>query len=364
MRETTRDEKAIRRRCTRFLNHHGPPDPRRELFEIAEATPEDMEPDTYGTGEAIASFEAEVAALLGKEAAVFMPSGTMCQQIALRIWAERRGTPNVAMHPRNHLDQPERHGYQRLHGLKPVLVGAVEAPLTLSDIEGISEPLAALLLELPQRELGGLLPDWDDLTAMSAWAKQRGVPVHMDGARLWESQPFYTRSYEEIAGLFDSVYVSFYKMLNGLAGAALAGPASVIAEARIWQRRHGGNLIRLFPYVISARIGMQRHLPRIDEYCRRARDIAAILGSIPGIEVVPDPPHTNMMHVYLRGEAEELHQASLDIAEEEGVYLVHRLQPTARSNWQRFELSVGSAATELRDEEIDRWFRRIVNQGA
>jgi threonine aldolase len=73
------------------------------------------------------------------------------------------------------------------------------------------------------------------------------VALHLDGARLWECRPFYGRDYAQIAGLFDSVYVSFYKTLGGIAGAALAGPADVIAEARVWQRRQGGNLVRLFP---------------------------------------------------------------------------------------------------------------------
>ena len=71
--------------------------------------------------------------------------------------------------------------------------------------------------------------------------------MHMDGARLWESAPFYGRSYAEIAALFDTVYVSFYKGVGAIAGAALAGPADFIAEARVWQRRHGGDLVNSTP---------------------------------------------------------------------------------------------------------------------
>ena len=93
---------------------------------------------------------------------------------------------------------------------------------------------------MPQREIGGQLPSWSDLEAQVAWARDRGVAVHMDGARLWESGPFYERSYAEIAALFDSVYVSFYKGIGAIAGAALSGPAPFIGEARLWQRRSGG----------------------------------------------------------------------------------------------------------------------------
>jgi threonine aldolase len=362
--QATRDEQAIRQRCTRFLAHHHPRSPREVLFDVAEATPTDAEADIYGSGAVINDFEAEVARLLGKEAAVVMPSGTMASPIALRVWADRRHSPNVAMHPRNHLDQPERHGYQRLHGLQPILIGNIDTQLRLKDVEAISEPLAALFLELPQRELGGRLPEWDELAAMTDWARSRDIPLHMDGARLWECASYYGRGYAEIAGLFDSVYVSLYKILGGIAGSALAGPADVIAEAKVWLRRHGGNLIHLYPLVISARIGMERHLPNIDAYCRRAREIALVLGVIPGIEVAPEPPQTNMMHVYLLGDAERLMDAALDVSEQEGVWLYSRLQSTPRDRWQRFELSIGSAALDLTDAEIDGWFRRIMEHAA
>jgi threonine aldolase len=81
-------------------------------------------------------------------------------------------------------------------------------------------------LELPQREIGGLLPEWDDLVAQAAWTRERGIALHLDGARLWEAAPFYERSYAEIAGLFDSVYVSFYKGLGALAGPRLRATRS------------------------------------------------------------------------------------------------------------------------------------------
>ena len=104
------------------------------------------------------------------------------------------------------------------------------------------EPLAALVIELPQREIGGRLPSWDDLVAQVEHARSRGAAVHLDGARIWEAGPFYGRPLAEIAALFDSVYVSFYKGLGGLAGSMLLGEDDVITEARAWRQRHGGTL--------------------------------------------------------------------------------------------------------------------------
>src|SRR5262249_27327174 len=159
--------------------------------------------------------------LLGKEAAVFMPSGTMCQQIAMRIWCDRRGSSRIAFHPTCHLELHEQQGYRLLHGLHGICVGSPFHLLTLDGLRRIPERLGAILLELPQREIGGQLPTWEELNAISVWARERAIPLHMDGARLWESQPFYGRSYAEIAALFDSVYVSFYKSLGGIAGSIL-----------------------------------------------------------------------------------------------------------------------------------------------
>src|SRR5689334_16559732 len=117
------------------------------LAELEALTSDDVEADSYGEGEVIASFEREIAALLGKEAAVFMPSGTMAQPIALRIWAERKRVATVAFHPKCHLEIHEEKGYQRLHGLHAKLVGDPHALMTVADLERVAEPMAALLVE-------------------------------------------------------------------------------------------------------------------------------------------------------------------------------------------------------------------------
>jgi len=360
---TTVDDAAqeeIFRRCDRFLFGHGLQRPRAVLADLADEAGPDEEPDRYGEGPLINDFERDIATLLGKEAAVFLPSGTMAQQIALRLWAERRGHPTVAFHPTCHLEIHEQKGYELLHGLHGRLIGERSRLITLDDLRATPGPLAALLLELPQREIGGQLPAWPDLEAQVAWARDRGVAVHMDGARLWESGPFYARSYAEIAGLFDSVYVSFYKGIGAIAGAALSGPAELIAEARLWQRRHGGNLIQLYPLVLSARANLRRRLDKFGGYQQRAQAVARVLSAIPGIAVKPDPPQTNMMHVYLRAPAEAVLAAGVEIARCERVLLFRRLLPTGVPGVAAFELAIGDAAEAISDQEVGAYFERIM----
>ena len=350
--------------CTRWLIGH----PRTRhtaqamLADLAAYTDPAVLPDMYGQGELIGDFERRVAELLGKPAGVFMPSGTLAQQIALRIHVDRSHTPHVAFHPTCHLEIHEQKGYQLLHGLHGVLVGSPYRLMTLDNLKNVTEPLAALLLELPQREIGGQLPTWDELTAIVNWARARDIALHLDGARLWECLPFYQRSYAEIAALFDTVYVSFYKILGGITGAMLLGPEAQTAEARIWQRRQGGNLVRMFPFVLSAIQGLETRLDRMGQYHAKAIEIAEVLAAIPEIEVMPNPPHTNMMHVFIRGEADRLEQAALDIAREQKVWLVNGFMPCQIPAYQKFELTVGDGALEFSREEITVLFKDLLTK--
>jgi len=356
---------AAIRGADRYLNGwHGRPTMRERLLEIAEATVDDERPDNYGGGERIERLEARIAATVGAEAAVFMPSGTMAQQIAMRIWSERRGCRTVAFHPTCHLEIHEQKGYQLLHGLHGRLVGDPNGVITLADLEQIAEPLAALLLELPQREIGGRLPEWDDLVAQTGWAREREIALHLDGARLWQVGPFYGRDHAEIAGLFDSVYVSFYKDLNALAGAALAGSADFIREARVWQRRHGGNLVTMVPYVIAAERALEERLERMPVYLAHARALAAALATVDGVEVVPDPPQTPLFHLHLDGERDRLVDAALSVAEERKVFLFADPSSTGSPRRHRHEVMVGEVTLELSPDEVRDLYAEILARAA
>ena len=359
---TDRDIEAIRRNCTHVLNRHDTPTVKESMQALADFASEDSRPDMYGSGSLINTFEQEVASMLGHESAVFMPSGTMAQQIALRIWAERQNNFNVAFHPTAHLEIYEQTAYRELHSLRGILVGNPHRLMTMEDLEHIGRAVGVLLIELPQREIGGALPTWDELSSIIEWAKQNDIKLHLDGARLWECKPFYDRDYAEIAGQFDSVYVSFYKMLGGIAGAILAGPEDFIQEAKIWQRRHGGNLVQMYPYVLSAKMGMEKILPRVHIFHDKAVEIAAAIGQHPDIEITPDPPPTNMMHIFLKASGKALKEASLDIAEEHGLWIGPWFGPTQIPTYQQYELSVAEPAVALETDYISQCFTELMRR--
>ena len=339
----------LRSRCTRFLNGHGQQDAAQLLATI----PADTELDRYGDGGIVAALEGDVAGLLDKPAAVFLPSGTMAQQSVLRVHADRRGSRTVGFHPACHVDQHEGRGYERLHALTGRPIGDPNRLLTLDDLHAVAEPLAALLLELPQRDLGGQQPAWEDLQAQVAWAREHGAILHLDGARLWESAVGYGKAPGEVAALFDTVYVSFYKAVGALPGCCVAGPAEVIAEVREWRRRMGGTLFGMWPNAASARTCLAQRLPRMQAYLDHAIAIAAELAGLEGVQVVPDPPQVPMMHVLLRTSQEAFAAAARKLADERGIWVV-RPQPsvTPDPSTLRLELSVGDATCALAPAEI------------
>ena len=246
----TEDEElaALRATCTRFLAGHGPVNAAAMLATI----PADTKPDSYGQGGAVAELESEICGLLGKPAAAFLPTGVMAQQAVLRVHADDRGRRTVIFHPMCHLEQHEEQAYQRLHGLIGRPACHRDRLITMDDLAAIAEPPAALLLELPQRDIGGQQPAFGDLVAQVGWARERGAAAHLDGARLWESAAGYGRAPAEIADLFDTVYVSFYKGIGALPGCCVAGPEKTVAQVREWRRRMGGTMFGLWPNAASA----------------------------------------------------------------------------------------------------------------
>ncbi|BCJ54258.1 hypothetical protein Asp14428_57330 [Actinoplanes sp. NBRC 14428] len=339
---------ARRAACTDSFLGNGLLRPRELLASIDPET----DPDTYGEGGVVAELEGHVAALLGKPAAVYLPSGTMAQAATLRVHADRRRSRTVVWHPYNHVEQHEGQAHQRLHGLVGRRAGEPERLLGLGDLKEVAEPVAALLLELPQRDLGGALPSWDDLVAQTGWARDRGAAVHLDGARLWEATAGYERTPAEIAALFDTVYVSFYKGVGALPGCCVAGSEADIAEVREWRSRLGGTLFALWPGAASALRLLDESLAEMPARMRHARAIAAALTSVPEVRPVPDPPQVPMMHLLFATSADRFRANAARLADETGLWVWPNVVATGDPDVVRTELTVGRATLRHKPESI------------
>ena len=358
--EVVERRKALRR-SSRPIHAHGTPDSVGDLARVAAWCAEhDVEQDVYGTGAAIQAFEAKLAALFGMESARFMPSGTMAQGIAMRLWCGVGG--HFGMHPTSHLELHEQRGYSHLLGLRATLVGPAARVMLAADLAAVPEALAALVIELPTRENGGQLPSWDELVELCDLARGRGIKLHLDGARIWEAQAAFARPFDEIAALFDSVYVSFYKGIGALPGAMLLGPPAFIDEAALWQRRLGGNLYTLLPNVASAASQLDDRLARFPAHRERALRLAASLSDVPGVRLLPDPPHVSMMHVVLDLGPHDALEARDRVAESTGLWLFGGARPRDVPDESFFELSVGEAVMSVGDDEIAAAFRALLGR--
>ncbi|MER8233334.1 beta-eliminating lyase-related protein [Streptomyces sp. NPDC094049] len=285
--------------------------------------------DAYGNG-VVELLEQRVAGALGMPSAVFFPTGTMAQQVALRCWAGRTGNPVVALHPLAHPEVHEDGALGAVSGLRTVHPTGEPRLPTAEEVRDHPEPFGTLMLELPLRDAGFVLPTWAELASVVAAARERDAVVHFDGARLWECPTRFGRPLAEVAGLADSVYVSFYKSLGGMSGAALAGPEDVMAEARIWRHRYGGDVFQQYPAALSALRGLAVELPRLPSYVAHARVVADALREVfeesgaGWFRVHPEPPHTHQFQVWLPYPPEVLTAASLALAEDTGTTLFRR----------------------------------------
>ncbi|MBB6669553.1 threonine aldolase family protein [Cohnella nanjingensis] len=321
----------------------------------------DLDSDMYGSGKVIEDFEARMAELLGKPAAVFFPSGTMAQQIALRIWCDERGMRRVAYHPLCHLELHEEDGLKELHGIAPVLLADRERTIGLADVEQMPEEVACLLLELPQREIGGQLPDYDELVAISAYCREKGIKLHLDGARLLEILPYYGKTAAEVCDLFDSVYMSFYKGVGGIAGAILAGDEAFAARSKVWKRRHGGDLISLYPYILSADYYYSRTAHKMAQYYEEAKELAALYNACSGVATKPSVPVSNMFHVHVRLPKEQLESILLSICENTGIGMSSYVA-AAGEDASCFEVSIGDRYAGVPKDALRQAFRSLAVQ--
>lgn len=349
---------ALRAGCSRFLSGHGRSSARSWVERLAASPHIDLALDEYSEGPGVRRLEETVAGLLGKPAALWFPKGITAQQAGLLVHAARTGSRVVALHPKSHLSFDEQDALDRLAGLLPLRIGQDHSPFTLDELRLVVEPLAAVTVELPLRRAAFQAPAWEELAGIAAWARDRGTPFHIDGARIWEVAPWYGRSPAELAALADTVYVSFYKGLGGMGGCVLAGPAEFIQATRPWRNRYGGDLAIAFPFIVTALDGLAEHLPRMDSYHRHACAIAAAVAAA-GLAVHPAVPHGNSFQVHFRASAAALTHAAHAVAAEAGTWLFGRIAEGTLPGTCVAEISVGDATLDWRPEEVAATLRAL-----
>ncbi len=266
--------------------------------------------DNYLLGGEVEAFEREWATLLGKETAVFMPSGTLANQLALRALAgEKR---RVIVPEMSHIYNDTGDACQTLSALTLLPLAANAATFTVKDVEAVlsrtaggrvSAPVGALVIESPIRRLSGQMFDWAEAQRVCAFAREKGIGTHLDGARLFIASAYTGVSPRDYAAPFDTVYVSLWKYFNAGQGAILAGPKRLLADMFHARRMFGGNLAVGWPAALVSRHYQDGFVDRLKAAVRASEHLYAGLARHPRVAIERIPNGTNLTRLTLHGDA-------------------------------------------------------------
>ncbi|KAJ3157581.1 hypothetical protein HDU86_003233 [Geranomyces michiganensis] len=323
---------------------------RTSLFSIPD--PKSITPigaDVYGAGGHKEGFETRIAQdTLGKKHGLFFFTGVQAQLVACKIHCTRKGRNIVAWHHQSHLEAHEERAFAELWRFDRLLLGtsAMIMP-TVADVEAlVSLPIqqrpGVIVLELPNRELGCPTYSFADLVIISKLCKDADVALHCDGARIWEIEPYYKKSgasFKELTALFDSVYVSFYKGLGGVVGAMLvSNDEGFIKEAKIWQRRCGGNAYTTYQETVDCERGFNLNIGTFAAKYEKMVAVAAgtasgiahlpMFNERPVVAFEPTIPTCGQARTYLRGlDAEQLYAARDAVQAKCNIRLYNKARP-------------------------------------
>ncbi|WP_330960368.1 threonine aldolase family protein [Photobacterium sp. 53610] len=351
----------LRSQCTVFIPGNRTVSPAEMFQNMADWCKEHhIDHDIYGQGEFLQSFETKIASLLGFEAGLFVVTGTMTQPTALRIACTAKRNPVVAMHPSSHIYLHEGQNYQLQDWFSILPVGHPYQPWTLDDLTAWPDDIAAVLYELPMREIGGQLPSWEALNDIKSHCREKGIHLHLDGARLWETKAGYGRDYQEITAGFDSAYVSLYKGVAGLGGAMLLGSKDFIEKARVWTQRQGGNVVHRTPYAVSAAMQFDQRLAQMSALFERTQQLYRILSEYRQFTPNPAAPQANMLHLYLPVSAEKATLIRDHFAQEDKVWLGNP-QQAALPDQSYIEWYIGDNLLNLDDNRLRAILTKLAN---
>ena len=253
--------------------------------------------DVYGEDPTINRLQETVAALLGKEAALFMPSGTMSNQVAIKTAC--RGTEAVC-EANAHVFHYEMAAAAGRAGIQLYPVAADRGVLTWAEIEPAIRPDADYLprtglicLENTHNRGGGTVVPLAVVADVGARARERGIPVHLDGARLWNAAVATGVSLADFARHVDTVSVCFSKGLGAPVGACLCGGEGFIEEANRVRRSFGGGMRQAGILAAAALYAVANNVARLADDHARARRLAEGFANIKGLKV--EPPDTNIV---------------------------------------------------------------------
>jgi threonine aldolase len=257
--------------------------------------------DVYGEDPTVRRLEAVVAERTGHEAALFFPTGTMSNQAALATLAGR-GT-EVILPSGGHVYEYEIGAMSLISGLTPRPVPAPAGVPDLRDVRNAvhrsphQAPTGMLVIENTHNKAGGTVIPLDVQDAWIALAREENLPVHLDGARVYNAAVALGEPLDRLTRAFDTVSVCLSKGLGAPAGTVLAGGRDLMATAHRYRKALGGGMRQVGVLAAAGLDALERGPERLADDHRRARTLAERVAAVPGLSVNLETVHTNMVYV-------------------------------------------------------------------
>lgn len=320
--------------------------------------------DVFQEDPTVGRLEGRVAALLGKEAALFVPSGTMSNQIAVR--AHTQPGDELICDVNCHIYNYEAGGPAVLSGVTCRTVEGDRGVLDVSQLEDLIRPVndhlvrtRLVALENTHNRGGGRVYPIEKIQAIGEWARKNGLVMHLDGARLWNAVVATGIAAGEWARHFDTVSVCFSKGLGAPIGSALSGPHDFIARARRVRKLFGGGMRQAGMAAAGALYALEHHVERLAEDHRNAQVIAQAVADTPGLRLDPAEVETNLIFIRVACEVGTAQSVAAAL-KARGVLVLPTAPQTLRACTH---LDVSAAQAERAADAIRQALRRPVPVG-
>ena len=256
--------------------------------------------DVFGDDPTVKRLEACVADMLGKEAALFAPSGTMANQLAVRAHTE--SGDEILIDANAHIYYYEAGGPAALSGVSCRCLNGVRGIFTAADVEAALRPsdqhyppTKLVCLENTHNRGGGTIWPLERIREVAGFARRQGLRMHLDGARLWNASVATGIAERDYAVHFDSVSVCFSKGLGAPIGSVLCGSRDFIQRARRFRKMLGGGMRQVGILAAGALYALEHQRSRLADDHANARALAQGLARLPGIELDPTTVQTNIV---------------------------------------------------------------------
>jgi len=274
--------------------------------------------DSYSNGGVVEELEQKFADLLGKESAVFMPTGTLANHIAVRKLAGLN--KKIIVQAVSHIYNDSGDSAQELSGLNLIPLAEERTTFTLNEVKSavlrtkngkVKTGVGVISIESPVRRTDDALFDYEEMKKISEYARKNNVKMHLDGARLFNAVAHSGISVKEYTRLFDTVYVSMYKNFNAASGAILAGSKAFCEDLYHTRRMFGGGIPQVWPFAAVALNYADSFLPEYAKAMKQFAQLEKLLSKEKHLKIEKIPNGSNVFKLFVETTDIELFRKKL-----------------------------------------------------